>query len=186
VLSVDTRKAELAKLALDAGAHLVNDISGLRHDKKMASLIAEYRAPVCIMHIKGKPQTMQRNPEYRDLMGEIIEYLNEGLEIAKKAGILQEKIIVDPGIGFGKRAEDNLEIIKRLKELRTLGCPILIGPSRKAFIGKVLGVPPGERLEGTAAAAVLSIANGADIIRVHDIRAMKRISQMADAIVRRE
>ena len=186
VLSVDTRKAEVAKAALEAGAHMVNDISGLRHDRKMAGLIAKYRTPLCIMHIQGNPQTMQRDPSYQDLMGEVIEYLNGGLEIAKKAGILQEKIIVDPGIGFGKSAEDNLEIIRRLKELKVLGCPILIGPSRKSFIGKVLKATTEERLEGTAAVAALSIANGADIIRVHDIRAIKKISQMADSIIRRE
>jgi dihydropteroate synthase len=185
-VSVDTSKAATAQAALDAGADMVNDISALRRDRKMAVVVAKYKAPLCIMHMRGTPETMQKNPAYSDLMGEIIEHLSEGLAIAKKAGILHGKIMVDPGIGFGKKPEDNLEIIKRLKELKVLGCPILIGPSRKSFIGKILDLPVKERLEGTAAAVAAAIAKGADLVRVHDVKEMKRVVRIADAILRRE
>jgi len=148
--------------------------------------VAKYKAPLCIMHMRGTPETMQKHPAYSDLMGEIIEHLSEGLAIAKKAGILHGKIMVDPGVGFGKKPEDNLEIIKRLKELKVLGCPILIGPSRKSFIGKILDLPVKERLEGTAAAVAAAIAKGADLVRVHDVKEMKRVVRIADAILRRE
>ncbi len=184
IISIDTRKAKVARAALEAGAHMVNDVSGLRFDKKMARLVAERRVPVCIMHMRGTPRTMQKNPAYRDLMGEVIGELEESIAIAINAGILHGKIIVDPGIGFGKTVENNLEIFKRLRELKVLGCPILVGPSRKSFIGKVLGLPEGERVEGTAAAAALSIANGANIVRVHDVKEMVRVARMADAIIR--
>lgn len=186
IISIDTRKSKVAQAALDAGARMVNDVSGLRYDRKMAGLIARYKVPVCIMHMRGTPETMQENPVYSDLMGEIIDYLEEGIAIAKNAGILHEKIIVDPGIGFGKTVEHNLEIIKRLRELKVLGCPILVGPSRKSVMGKVLGLPVEERMEGTAAMVSASIANGADIVRVHDIKEMVRVARMTDAIVRRE
>jgi len=184
VISIDTRKAKVARAALDAGAHMVNDVSGLRFDKKMARLIAEYRVPVCSMHMRGTPRNMQKDPVYIDLMGEIIKELEESIAIATNAGILLEKIIVDPGIGFGKTVKNNLEIFKRLKELKVLGCPILIGPSRKSVIGKVLGLPEGERREGTAAAVAVSIASGADIVRVHDVKEMARVARMTDAIIR--
>ena len=182
LISIDTTKAEVAKAAIEAGAGMVNDISGLRGDKNMAKVVAEKKVPICIMHIKGTPGNMQDNPEYTDLMGEIINYLSEGLEIAKKAGILTGNIIVDPGIGFGKNVEDNLEIIRRLKELKVLGCPILIGPSRKSFIGKILGLDIDKRLEGTIAAVVMAIANGANIVRVHDVAAVKKATEIANAI----
>jgi dihydropteroate synthase len=185
VISIDTTKAEVAKEALAAGAAMVNDISGLRFDPELAKVVARQGVPLCIMHMLGAPENMQNDPRYADLMGEIINYLTEGLAIAKKVGILHEKIIVDPGIGFGKTVQHNLEILKRLRELKVLGCPILIGPSRKSVIGKILDLPTDQRIEGTAATIALSIANGADIIRVHDIRQMVRVARMTDAIARR-
>jgi dihydropteroate synthase len=162
---------------------MINDISALRFDREMAGVAAENKCPVVLMHILGTPREMQKNPAYTDLMGEIVAYLEEGLEIGRRAGILLEQIIVDPGIGFGKTAQNNLEIVRRLRELKTLGRPILIGVSRKAFIGNVLDLPTEDRVEGTAAAAALSIANGADFIRVHDVKEMKRVAKMADAVI---
>ena len=185
IISIDTTKAEVARAAINCGASMVNDISGLRFDPRMAEVISEYKVPVCIMHINGVPQNMQDKTTYSDLMGEIINYLEQGLEIAKDAGILHEKIIIDPGIGFGKTAEQSLEIIGKLKELRVLGCPILVGSSRKSVIGKILGLPVNDRLEGSAATVAVAIANGADIIRVHDTVQMQRVAKMVDAIVRR-
>lgn len=185
IIAVDTRKAEVAQAALEAGALMINDVSGLRYDKKMAEVAAAFRVPICLMHMKGSPKTMQAKPVYRDLMGEIIGRLAEGIAIANNAGILLEKIIVDPGLGFGKTAAHNLEIIRRLRELKALGRPILLGPSRKATIGQVLDLPVEERVEGTAAAVALAINHGADLIRVHDVKAMFRVARMTDAIVRR-
>jgi dihydropteroate synthase len=184
VISVDTTKAEVAEAALSAGASMVNDVSGLRFDPEMAKVAARFRVPVCLMHIQGTPRNMQADPVYADLMGEIINYLEEGLAIAEKAGILQGKIMIDPGIGFGKTVEHNLEILSRLRELKVLGRPIMIGASRKSLIGKVLDLPVNERMEGTAATVALSIANGADIVRVHDVGEMARVARMTDAIVR--
>lgn len=183
LISIDTSKAEVARAALKAGAAMINDISGLRFDPGMAQAAAEAGVPLCLMHTRGKPREMQADTVYSDLMGEIIFYLEEGLAIAKKAGILHGKIIVDPGIGFGKTAEQNLAILARLRELKVLGCPVLVGPSRKSFIGKALDLPVDERLEGTAAAVALSIANGANIIRVHDVKEMARVAKMSDAIM---
>ena len=137
------------------------------------------------MHMQGNPRIMQKNPHYSDLMSEVLNYLAEGIAIAKRAGILPNKIMVDPGVGFGKTLQHNLEILKRLRELRVLGCPILVGPSRKSLIGKVLGLPAEERVEGTEALSAVSIANGADILRVHDVKQMNRVARMTDAIVRR-
>jgi dihydropteroate synthase len=186
IISIDTTKAEVARAAVRAGAALVNDVSGLRFDARMAAAIAELSVPLCLMHIKGKPRDMQDDPTYSDLMGEIINYLEESLAIAKKAGILHEKIIIDPGIGFGKTTEDNLEILKRLKELKVLGRPIMVGTSRKSVIGKTLDLPVNDRLEGTAATVAVSIAHGADLIRVHDVKEMARVAKMTDSIVRRK
>jgi dihydropteroate synthase len=184
-LSIDTYKSEVAKRALDAGASMVNDISGLRFDPEMSKVVSEYKVPVVIMHIKGTPRNMQVNPVYEALVPEIMDYLKEGIRIAIKAGIAEDKIIIDPGIGFGKTFDHNLEIIKNLYEFTFLEKPILIGPSRKAFIGKILGdVPVTERLEGTAAAIALSIVNGANIVRVHDVKEMVRVAKVADAIKR--
>ncbi|OGC23345.1 dihydropteroate synthase [candidate division WOR-1 bacterium RIFOXYB2_FULL_42_35] len=184
LVSIDTTKAEVASAALSAGAAMVNDISGLHSDPAMAEVVAKYKVPICLMHIFGQPKTMQENPSYKDLLGDIVEYLSAGLEIAKKAGILHEKIVVDPGIGFGKTVQHNLEIIKRLRELKSLGCPILIGTSRKSLIGKVLDLPVEQRLEGSAVTAALAIANGANIIRVHDVKEMVLVAKMTDAIVK--
>jgi dihydropteroate synthase len=184
-LSVDTYKSGVARRALDAGASMVNDISGLRFDPMMPKVVSEYRVPVVIMHIKGAPKDMQKNPVYQALMPEVMDTLREGIRSAMESGVSEDKIIVDPGIGFGKTSEHNLEIIHNLRELTFLEKPVLIGPSRKAFIGKVLGdVPPGERLEGTAAAVAVSIMNGANIIRVHDVKEMAKVAKIADAIKR--
>jgi dihydropteroate synthase len=174
-VSIDTYKSEVAKRAVAAGAELVNDVWGLRRDPQMAATVAAAGVPVVLMH--NKP-----GGGYRDLIGEISESLRESAELALAAGVPHDRIIVDPGIGFGKTREENLEIIRRLPELRGLGFPLLIGPSRKSFIGKTLDLPAGDRLEGTAAAVALSIAGGADIVRVHDVRAMVRVARMADAI----
>src|SRR4030043_63297 len=182
-MSIDTYKSEIAKRALDAGASMVNDISGLRFDPAMPDVVSEYKVPVVIMHIKGRPKDMQQDPVYEALIPEILDYMREDIRLAKKSGISEDKIIVDPGIGFGKTFDHNLEIIKYLREFTFLEKPILIGPSRKAFIGKILGdVPPTERLEGTAAAVAVSIINGANIIRVHDVKEMVKVAKIADAI----
>lgn len=151
----------------------------------MPKVVAEYKVPVVVMHIKGTPKDMQTNPVYEALMPEIMDSLRESIRLAMESGIPEDKIIIDPGIGFGKTSENNLEIIHDLQDLTLLEKPILIGPSRKAFIGKVLGnVPPAARLEGTAAAVAISIMNGANIIRVHDVKEMARVAKVADAIKR--
>lgn len=182
-VSIDTYKSEVAKAALSAGASLVNDISGLRFDSKMPSVIAKNKVPVCIMHIKGTPRNMQANPAYAALIPEITDYLHEGIEIARSAGIADDKIIIDPGLGFGKTLEHNLEIIRRLNEFSGFEKPILLGPSRKSFIGSLLGgLPADERLEGTASAVAIGIFNGANIIRVHDVKVMIRVARIADGI----
>jgi len=184
-ISVDTTKARVAAAALDLGASIVNDISGAAFDPDMPGLVAQRHCPVVIMHIKGTPRTMQQSPKYEDLMGEIKDYLSQRIAVLTAAGVDERLIIVDPGFGFGKTVDQNLEIIRRLPELLELGRPILIGTSRKSTIGKVLGdLPVEERMEGTAATVALSIANGASIVRVHDVKAMLRVCRMADAIVR--
>ncbi|MFA6169309.1 MAG: dihydropteroate synthase [Candidatus Margulisiibacteriota bacterium] len=185
-LSVDTRKAAVAAAALEAGADFVNDVSGFRFDKKMAAVVAKYKIPVCVMHSSGTPRRMQANPKYNDLMGEIIASLEQSLEIGLNAGILPDKFVIDPGLGFGKTLDHNLEIVRRLKELKSLGRPILIGPSRKSLIGQVLALPPTERLLGTAAVTALAVQNGADIVRVHDVKEISQVVKMADSIVRRK
>lgn len=183
VISIDTYRAEVARKALDAGASIVNDISGLRFDPDMPAVVAGYDVPVVIMHIKGTPADMQSNPEYEALIPEIMDYLRQSIRLAEDSGI--DKIIIDPGIGFGKTFDHNLEIIKNLREFTLLERPVLIGPSRKAFIGKILGdAPPSERLEGTAAAVAASVLNGASIVRVHDVKEMAKVVKVADAIKR--
>ncbi|MBU3923263.1 dihydropteroate synthase [Patescibacteria group bacterium] len=182
-VSIDTYKAEVAKRALDAGASIVNDISGLRFDPEMPKVVSRYKVPVVIMHIKGTPKNMQANPIYEALIPEIMDYLRESIKLAVESGIAEDKIIIDPGIGFGKTFDHNLEIIKNLHEFKYLEKPILIGLSRKAFIGKILDdAPAPERLEGTAAAVAISILNGANIIRVHDVEEMKKVALVADAV----
>ncbi len=183
-LSVDTWKAEVARTALKAGATIINDISGLHFDREMPEAAAKAGAAVVLMHIKGTPRTMQVDPEYGDVLAEVKSYLMEGITKARKAGIGDDQIILDPGIGFGKRLEHNLELLRRLSDLASLGFPVLVGPSRKAFIGQLLGEPVEQRLEGTLAAVAVAIAHGADFVRVHDVAAAHRVRVVADAIVR--
>ncbi|MFZ3138888.1 MAG: dihydropteroate synthase [Thermodesulfovibrionales bacterium] len=184
-ISIDTYKSEVAKRALDAGAAMVNDISGLRFDPEMPKVVSAYKVPVVIMHIKGTPKDMQKNPVYEALIPEIMDYLRDSIRSAKESGIAEDMIIIDPGIGFGKTFEHNLEIIHNLHNFTLLEKPVLVGLSRKAFIGKILGdVPAGERLEGTAAAIAISIINGADIIRVHDVKEMVKVAKVANAVKR--
>lgn len=183
-ISIDTYKPEVAKRALEAGACIVNDIFGLRQPG-MLDLVSELKPTVVIMHMQGTPQTMQLNPTYTDCVREIAEFLKHQSEKAMTVGLPKERIIVDPGIGFGKTVEHNLEILRRLREIKALGFPVLIGTSRKSFIGKVLGIDiPSERVWGTAATVAIAIANGADIVRVHDVREMAQVVRMTDAIVR--
>ncbi len=178
-ISIDTYKAGVAAAALEAGACVVNDVWALQADPAMAGVVARAGAPVVLMH-------NQHGMEYRDLVPDVIAALRERVETAVAAGIARERIIVDPGIGFGKTAAHNLELIDRLHELRALGRPILLGTSRKRFIGRILDdAPPEERLEGTAAAVAIGIARGADIVRVHDVRPLVKVARVADAIVRR-
>jgi dihydropteroate synthase len=183
-ISIDTYKSSVARHALDMGACVVNDISALRADPDMASVIAEAGVPVVLMHMKGTPKDMQLDPHYDSLICEIISFLRARIQAAVDAGISPSQIIIDPGIGFGKTVAHNLEIIRRLRQFKSLGKPILIGTSRKSFIGKVLALPVDDRLEGTAATVATAIANGADIVRVHDVREMARVVRMTDAIVR--
>jgi dihydropteroate synthase len=183
-ISIDTTKAEVAKEAIKVGAVMLNDISALRCDPEMAPLAAEYGTPIVLMHMKGMPHTMQRHVTYDSLMSEIYSFLKERITYAESAGIDAAKIIIDPGIGFGKSVPDgNLKIIKHLSLLKGLGMPILVGPSRKAFIGSVLSLGVEEREEGTAAAVALAVRNGAHMVRVHDVKKMKRIVKMVDAIM---
>lgn len=183
-ISVDTYKAEVAEAALASGAHMINDISALRLDTRLGEVVARAGVPVVLMHMKGLPRNMQENPQYDSVIGEILGFLRDAVARAESCGIPREKIIIDPGIGFGKTVEHNLEILRRLGEFRSLGLPILVGTSRKSLIGKVLNLPVDQRLEGTAATVALAIASGADIVRVHDVRYMARVARMADAIVR--
>jgi dihydropteroate synthase len=184
-LSIDTYKSFVAKKALDSGASMINDISALRFDPEMKKIAAEYKVPIVLMHIKGTPKNMQDDPYYDDVMKEISSYLKESIQIAKDAGIEEDKIIIDPGIGFGKRLEDNLDILKNLSILKTLEKPILVGPSRKSFIGKVLDLPPEERLEGSLGALAVAIFNGANLVRVHDVKESLRVAKLVDAIRKR-
>ena len=185
-VSIDTRKAAVARAALEVGADMINDISGLKHDRRMAKVVAEAEVPVCLMHSRGTPRTMQRRPVYSDLMGEVMAELTASLAIASNAGILHEKIILDPGLGFGKTAAHNLEIVASLRELKVFGRPILVGPSRKSVIGQVLGLPVEARLEGTAALVAAAVMNGANLVRVHDVKEMVRVARMTDAIKLRQ
>lgn len=183
-ISIDTKKAVVAAEAIAAGAEIVNDISSLHGDKKMAKTIKDSKAAVILMHMRGTPQNMQKgNLIYTDLMSEIIGYLNKSKSLALAAGIDEENIAIDPGIGFGKTPEDNFRIIRNLAELKVLGLPIIIGTSRKSFIGKVLGGDPHERIEGTAASVAASIIHGCHIIRVHDVVFMKKIADITDKIL---
>ncbi len=178
-ISVDTYKAKVADESLKLGVEMINDVWGLRKDKDMAQVIAKYDAHVCIMH-------NQDNTEYdKDIMESIKDFLAESINIAIEAGIDKNKIVLDPGIGFGKTYEQNLEVLKRLGELKVLGYPILLGTSRKSVIGNTLDLPPKERVEGTIATTVLGVRDGVDIVRVHDVEKNLRAAKMADAIYRR-
>ena len=193
LISVDTYKASVAQAALEAGAHIVNDVWGLRADPKLAAVVKHYNIPVILMHNRSNPKTAEVRDrlggryvgvEYDNLLEDVKHELLESVAIAKSAGILDEKIILDPGIGFGKTVEQNLELLNRLGEIRALGYPVLLGPSRKSFIGYTLDLPPDQRVEGTAATISVGITRGADIIRVHDVLEMARIARMTDAIIR--
>jgi dihydropteroate synthase len=184
-VSIDTTTAAVAEAALDAGAAIINDISALRDDPGMARLAAERGVPVVLMHMKGTPATMQLAPRYDDVVGEIRQFLAERIDAAVAGGIDHERIIVDPGIGFGKSVEHNCDILRRLGELRALGCPILVGTSRKSVVRLTLqSTELNDLLAGTAATIAIAIHNGADIVRVHDVAHMQRVARMADAIVR--
>jgi len=194
LISVDTYKASVAEAALAAGAHIVNDVWGLRADSELASVVAKFDCPVILMHTRSTPASVEVREklgnafigaEYGNLLEEVKAELLESVEIAEQAGVKSESIILDPGIGFGKTIEENLELNNRLNEIRALGYPVLLGPSRKSFIGYTLDLPADQRVEGTAASVAIGIARGADIIRVHDVKEMTRIVRMTDAIVRR-
>lgn len=191
-ISVDTYKHEIAKKALDLGTSMINDTTALRNDIKLAKIVADYGVPICLMHMKGEPRNMQVNPVYEDVVKEIHDFLKERSKYAMSCGIKKENIIVDPGIGFGKRTgkgiEDNCEILRRLSKLKDLGFPIMVGASRKTFIGNICGeekpLPITDRLEGSLAAACIAIINGADIVRVHDVKETRRCVDIVDCIIR--
>jgi dihydropteroate synthase len=183
LISVDTTKAAVARAALEAGADIVNDTSALRSDPEMAGIVARSGAGLVLMHMKGTPLTMQQAPHYDDLLGEIAAFLAERTRAAAAAGIPEERLIVDPGVGFGKTFDDNLELLRRQEVFLAIGRPLLVGLSRKAFLGRILDRPPAERLEGTIAAAVLAVERGAHILRVHDVGPVARAVRTAEAIL---
>jgi dihydropteroate synthase len=193
LISIDTYKARVAEAAFRAGAHILNDVWALRADPELASVAAAFRVPVILMHNRSNPASVEVRERlgqayvgssYEDLIEDVKRELLASVEVAKNAGIKETRIVLDPGIGFGKTREHNLALIDRLGEIRALGYPVLLGPSRKSFIGFTLDLPADQRVEGTAAAVAVGIARGADIIRVHDVREMKRVAKMTDAIVR--
>lgn len=187
-ISIDTTKSQIADEALCEGANIINDVAALNGDPKMARVIAKHKAGAVLMHCKGTPKTMQKNPMYNSLFREILAYLGRSIEVALAAGVKEDSIVIDPGIGFGKALEHNLEILNNLSELKVLGRPIMVGPSRKSFIDKVLaedkvlGAEPNERLFGTASSVACAIQNGAHIVRVHDVKEMAQVARLADAI----
>ncbi len=181
-ISIDTYKSNVAKAALDAGADIVNDVSALRFDPAMAPLVAAEKVPVVLMHMQGTPQTMQNDPRYGDVVREVRDFLAAQMFEAMDAGIAQEQIVLDPGIGFGKTLEHNLELLRGLPALAALGRPLLVGVSRKGFIGRILNLDPPGRLEGSLAAAVAAILAGANLVRVHDVGETLRAARVADAI----
>ncbi|KYK20829.1 dihydropteroate synthase [Thermoplasmatales archaeon SG8-52-4] len=191
-ISIDTYKSKIAEKALEMGANMINDITALQGDKLLANVVAEYNVPICLMHMKGSPQNMQINPVYDDVVKDITSFLKKMADYAISCSIKKENIIIDPGLGFGKRTgkgiEDNCEILKRLAELKKIGYPILVGASRKTFIGNICSgkkpLPVTERLEGSLAAACIAVLNGADIIRVHDVKETRRCIDIVDCIIR--
>lgn len=194
LISIDTYKAKVAEQALQAGARILNDVWGFRADPDLANVAAKHEVPVILMHNRSNPASVEvreqlgnayLGAEYDDLLADVKRELLVSVELAKQAGVEERRIILDPGIGFGKTREHNLELINRLDEIRALGYPVLLGPSRKSFIGFTLDLPPDQRVEGTAAAIAVGIVRGADLIRVHDVKEMVRVAKMTDAIVRR-
>ena len=181
-VSVDTSSAVVAQAALREGADIVNDISALNGDRRMAAVVARAGVPCILMHMKGRPRTMQKNPEYSDLMAEVTGFLAAALERGEAAGIERTQLLIDAGIGFGKTVAHNLEILRRLAEFESLDVPLVVGPSRKRFIGAVSDSPPGERLEGTIAACVVAAKNGANVLRVHDVKPVVRALKLTDAV----
>jgi dihydropteroate synthase len=182
-ISVDTYKAEVARAAVGEGAQMINDISAMTLDRAMPKTIASLKVPVILMHMKGKPRTMHKKPVYQDVVGEVLSYFRDRLEVARQAGVSEDRLLVDPGLGFGKADPHNLEILRRLWEFKVLGKPIVSGPSRKSMIGRLLGgLPVEQRVEGTAAAVTVSVLKGADLVRVHDVQSMVRVVKIADAI----
>ncbi|MBI4173326.1 MAG: dihydropteroate synthase [Candidatus Aenigmarchaeota archaeon] len=179
-LSIDTCRPEVAEAGVVAGAAMINDITGLANPK-MLEIAARYHVPAVIMHMQGSPRTMQDNPTYSDVVGEVKEFLSQRAKAASQHGVRQ--VVLDPGIGFGKNLQHNLQLLKNLGQIKSLGYPVLVGPSRKSFIGAITGQPAGQRLEGTIAACILAAANGADILRVHDVKAVKSALAVADAII---
>ena len=182
LISIDTTKASVAKHAVEAGADIINDVSGLSFDNNMIGIVESFNIPVVIMHMKGNPQNMQLNPEYKDIVNEILDFFKMKITIAIQSGINRSMIILDPGIGFGKTVEHNFELLSRLNEFNVLELPIMIGPSRKSFIGITLDLPPEDRLEGTAAAVSAGVMNGASIVRVHDVKSMKRVVRIIEKV----
>ncbi len=183
-ISIDTTKASVAQAALDAGATLVNDISGFRFDPEMAPTIARCDAAACAMHVQGMPRTMQQQPRYLDLVGEVIEYLQASIGLAERCGVARERLLIDPGIGFGKTGGHNLFLLRNLRQLKSLGLPLLVGASRKRFIGTITGKEPQDRLAGSLAVHAAAVMNGADVVRVHDVEATAAAVKMIDAVVR--
>ena len=181
-VSIDTRKTEVAKKALDAGACMVNNVGGLKENRELGKIVAHYDVPIILMHMRGNPQTMQKDIKYRSVVSDIIEELKSSIALAQDAGIRENNILVDPGIGFGKTTEDNLKIINRISEFKILGKPVVLGPSRKSFIGNVLNLDVKERLEGTLATVAYAVLNDVNIIRVHDVVEARRIIDMIKAI----
>jgi dihydropteroate synthase len=182
-ISVDTSKTKIVQAALDAGASIINNIQGTNLDHSMLKMVCNYKAAIVLMHMRGDPRTMQKKASYKNLLNEIIQELRASVEKCLEMGIKKDRIIIDPGIGFAKDAKQNLEIIKNLSQLHKLGCPVLIGPSRKSFIGHITGKDVNNRLMGTAAAVSLGIANGAQIVRVHDVKEMKDVILVTDSII---
>ncbi len=183
-VSIDTAKATVAERALEAGAAMVNDVTGFHGDPDLPGVVADFGVPVVLMHMKGTPRTMQESPHYDDLFGEITAYLSEGVDRALRAGVAEDRILVDPGIGFGKTVDHNLRLLDGIGTLKeALGLPVLVGPSRKSFIGKILDLPPEERVEGTSAAVAVAVVRGCDVVRVHDVTAMSRVVRVVDAIM---
>jgi dihydropteroate synthase len=194
LISIDTYKATVAEAAFKAGAHILNDVWALRADPALAGVAAKYRSPVILMHNRSNPASVEVREQlgnayigadYENLIEDVKRELMDSVKLAEQAGIESDRIILDPGIGFGKTVDHNLELIRRLDEIRALGYPVLLGPSRKSFIGFTLDLPPDQRIEGTAAAVCVGITRGADIIRVHDVEHMVRVAKMTDAIVRK-